>query len=260
VAAADRATFTLGRMPDGAAGRRRAEELADRLEAFLAGRRMTYAEAGAALGVHPNGLRYAAPTGRVAIRWDGAHRPTIWAVAAPEGDPGDARLDLARRHLHVFGPTTTAAFATWAGVTAAHARATYAGLGRSLLPVRTPLGDRWALAEDEAALRTSLGRPVAPARLLPSGDTFFLLQGADRELLVPDPHRRRALWTSRVWPGALLVDGEVAGTWRRNGAVITIQPWDDLPATVRDVVEAEAASMPLPGHEGAVRTRWAAPG
>jgi hypothetical protein len=259
VAAADRATFTLGRMPDGAAGRRRAEELADRLEAFLAGRRMTYAEAGAALGVHPNGLRYAAPTGRVAIRWDGARQPTVWTVPAPDVDPADARLELARRHLHVFGPSTAPSFARWAGVTPAHARATFQALAGSLVPVRTPLGDSWVLANDEDALRTSFRRRAAPARLLPSGDTFFLLQGPDRQLLVPDPLRRHALWTSRVWPGAVLVDGEVVGTWRRTGAVITLQPWGAPGSAARLAVEAEAAALPLPGHEGDVRTRWEVP-
>ena len=53
------------------------------------------------------------------------------------------------------------------------------------------------------------------ARLLPSGDAYFLLDGAERELLVPRADQRDRLWTPRVWPGALLVDGEIRGTWRR---------------------------------------------
>ena len=92
------------------------------------------------------------------------------------------------------------------------------------MPVRTPIGDGWILAVDESTFRDP-PIPAAPARLLPSGDTFFLLQGADRELLVPDAARRAMLWTSRVWPGAVLVDGEVVGTWRRSQEVVTIQPW-----------------------------------
>src|SRR5438046_8437201 len=68
----DLAVFSLGRLPDDAKGRRFAEDLADRLHAFLGGRRMTYGEAGRVLGEPPNRLRYAAPTGRVHIRWDGA--------------------------------------------------------------------------------------------------------------------------------------------------------------------------------------------
>jgi hypothetical protein len=37
-------------------------------------------------------------------------------VPAPEVDPRDARLELARRFLHVFGPATPDAFAAWAGI------------------------------------------------------------------------------------------------------------------------------------------------
>ena len=77
---------------------------------------MTYGEAGRALGEPPNRLRYAAPTGTVVIRWDGARQPTIWTVPPPEVAPLAARLELARRYLHIFGPTTPEAFAEWAGM------------------------------------------------------------------------------------------------------------------------------------------------
>ncbi len=75
---------------------------------------MPYGEAGHGIGIHPNDLRYAAPTGRVLIRWDAARQPTVWMVPAPDIDPLDARLELARRYLHVFGPATAGSFATWA--------------------------------------------------------------------------------------------------------------------------------------------------
>jgi hypothetical protein len=116
VPARDLAAFSLGRLPDGARGRRVAEDLAARLHAFLAGRRLTYGEAGAGLGVHPNSLRYAAPTGTVLIRWDGARQPVVWTAPPPEVEPREARRELARRYLHVFGPTTPAAFSKWAGI------------------------------------------------------------------------------------------------------------------------------------------------
>jgi len=99
-------------------------------------------------------------------------------------------------------------------------------------------------------------RSAAPARLLPSGDAYFLLHGADRELLVPDADRRAALWTSRVWPGAVLVAGEIAGTWRRTHGKLTIQPWRRLTRAQRDAVEEEAASLPLPGVEARIAVRW----
>ncbi len=121
--------------------------------------------------------------------------------------------------------------------------------------MRTPVGDGWILSSDEETIR-SKPLPAAPARLLPSGDTFFLLWGSDRELLVADADRRAELWTSRVWPGALLVDGEVVGTWRRANAKLSIQPWRSLTPAERDAVEAEAASLPLPGVQGQIVVRW----
>jgi hypothetical protein len=97
---------------------------------------------------------------------------------------------------------------------------------------------------------------AAPVRLLPSGDAYFLLQGADRDLLVPDANLRGALWTPRVWPGAVLVAGEIAGAWRRAGALLTVQPWRKLSPAERDAVAAEAESLPLPGIERRITVRW----
>jgi len=255
VAARDLAPFTLGTLPDDGNGRHRAEDLAARLHAFLGGARMSYWEAGRALGVHPNSLRYAAPTGTVLIRWDGARRPTMWTEPAPTVDPHQARLELARRYLHVYGPTTPEAFAWWAGIRPRHGLAAFQALGSSLTPVDTPVGNGWILGRDEPALRATPG-PVASARLLPSGDAYLLLQGADRELLVPEVERRRALWPPRVWPGGVLVDGEIVGTWRRADQAMTIQPWRPLSGGEREAVDAEAASLPLPGIQGRIVVRW----
>src|SRR5438105_2706019 len=118
IPARDLAVFSLGRLPDEAGALRVAEDLAARVSGLLRGARMTYGEAGRALGEHPNRLRYAAPTGTILIRWDGARQPTVWTVPPPGLDPSKARLELARRYLHVFGPATPEAFAGWAGVSA----------------------------------------------------------------------------------------------------------------------------------------------
>ena len=88
---------------------------------------------------------------------------------------------------------------------------------------------------------------TAPARLLPSGDAYFLLNGAERELLVPRADRRPLLWTPRVWPGALLVEGEICGTWRRAHHTVRIDAWVRLSRETRDAIMAEASALPLPG-------------
>ena len=255
VPAEDVALFTVGRYPDDARGRRVAEETAARLHEVLDGRRMRDRDAAREMTGHPFHIRYATTTGMIRIRWEGALAPTIWAVPRPSIEPGDARLGLGRRYLHVFGPSTASGFANWAGIGSREARAAFEGLAADLTPARSPAGEGWILAEDEGSFLAPPD-PAAPARLLPSGDTFYLLWGADRELLVADATRRTELWTSRVWPGAVLVDGEVVGVWRRANADLSIDAWRRLSATERAAVEAEAASLPLPGLRGAIRVRW----
>jgi len=255
VPAEDAALFTVGRYPDDARGRRVAEETAARLHEVLDGRRMRDRDAASEMVGHPFHIRYATTTGTIRIRWEGALAPTIWAVPRPSIEPRDARLELGRRYLHVFGPSIPSAFANWAGVGAREARAAFDGLAAELTAAQSLVGDGWILSEDEGSFLATPDR-AAPARLLPSGDAFYLLWGADRELLVANATRRAELWTSRVWPGAVLVDGEVVGVWRRANADLSIDAWRRLSPAERRAVEAEAASLPLPGARGAVQVRW----
>jgi hypothetical protein len=254
----DVAVFTLGRLPDDPKSRRTAEEVAARVGAILGDARMVDAEVARALGDHPNKMRYAAPTGTILMRWDGARAPTVWASPAPTVDPAEARLELARRYLRVFGPTTPSAFARWAGISERGGEAAFEALRGSLLPVHTPVGEAWILSRDEVVMRAAPGQ-TAPARLLPSGDTFLLCLGdEERKLMVPDPSRRAELWPSRVWPGGVLVDGEVVGSWRRAAGLVTFSPWRRLSHSQRAAVEAEAHSLPLPGVTGQITVRWEA--
>lgn len=254
VAFKDLPIFSLGRLPEDARRRARAQDTARRLHAYLDGRRMPFGQAGRGMGVPPNSLRYAAQTGTVLLRWDGARQPVVWTAPPPETDPREARLELARRYLHVFGPATAASFARWAGIGRAEATSAFTALAGMLTPTRTPIGDAWILASDEGQYRAR-ACPAARARLLPSGDAYTLLWGADRQILVPDARRRAALWTTRVWPGAVLLGGEIAGTWRRSSSEVSIEIWSRLSAAELEAVEAEATGLPL-GPTSSIAVRW----
>ena len=256
VPASDLAVFTLGRLPETGKLRAKADDLAERLHVFLAGERMRYDDAGRALGVHGNTLRYAALTGRLAIRWEGARLPTVWTVPPPKLARAEALLELARRHLHVFGPSRPEAFAKWAGIGAREGARAFDELATELVAVSTPIGDAFMLARDEATMREPAA-PAAAARLLPSGDAYWLHGTSEgRALLVPDAKQRLELWTPRVWPGALLVGGEIVGTWRRAQRTMTIQLWKRLSSAARDAVVAEAESLPLPDPAGPMAIHW----
>jgi len=92
------------------------------------------------------------------------------------------------------------------------------------------------------------------AKLLPPSDPYLL---GDRSLVVPERERQRQLWRALASPGAILVNGEIAGTWRHRitgGQLhVTLYPFHRLDATVmRDLTrEAEkiAALRNAPGAD-----------
>jgi hypothetical protein len=59
-----------------------------------------------------------------------------------------------------------------------------------------------------------------------------------------------------VWPGALLVEGEIVGVWRRSAGEVSIEAWRRLSSAERQAVEVEAVSLPLPGLSSPIAVRW----
>ncbi len=256
----DAPVFTIGRQPSKGAKRDLGIELADRLDALLDGEAIPYRDAGRALGVNPNQLRYAAPTGRLRVRWEGAGPPLVNTVPEPETDPGEARRELARRFLHVLGPSTVSGFARWAGVAPRHATETFDELRTNLISVGTSIGDAFILADDADSFHADATTRTTPSvRFLPGGDNFVLRWGLERRVQVDDDAMRAALWPARVWPGALLIDGEIVGTWRRSGSALAITPWREVGRQVRIAVEHEAGTLPLARIDGDLAVTWTSP-
>lgn len=101
----------------------------------------------------------------------------------------------------------------------------------------------WIPEADYAALAAPPDPPAV--RLLPPSDPF--LQARDRELLAPDPAHRKVLWPILGRPGALLVGGDITGTWRarKKGrrVEVTVAPFARLPAAARRGLDEEAALL-----------------
>lgn len=86
---------------------------------------------------------------------------------------------------------------------------------------------------------------VPVVRLLPPFDPY--LQARDRALLVPDATAHKRLWRILSNPGALLVDGEILGTWRakapKHALEVTVEAFTELPEPVRAEIETEAEML-----------------
>jgi hypothetical protein len=80
----------------------------------------------------------------------------------------------------------------------------------------------------------------------------------DRTLLVPDRARRGQVWRAVSPPGALLVAGEVAGTWRyrRSEGRLTVTPFEDLTPAERTAVTRNAALVAEASGDAAPEVVW----
>ncbi|RLP89484.1 winged helix DNA-binding domain-containing protein [Micromonospora sp. BL4] len=161
--------------------------------------------------------------------------------------------ELVATYLRLLGPATPADAAGFLGTTATELRQVWPS---GLVEVRVDGRAAWLPAD---ALDALTGAPAPRlVRLLPPGDP--LLAGRDRDLLVPVREHQRQLWRAIGNPGALLVDGEVVGTWRARQAgkgrlELTVQAFSALSARVRREIDAEAVTVAAARAATDVRVR-----
>jgi hypothetical protein len=230
----DFGVFTVGRLPRDPVACRALEDMADEACRALRGRELR--------GAQVTVSRAACATGRIAVRWT-TSALYVRELERPSIDPEAARVELCRRHVHAFGPTTPAAFAWWAGVPARDARNTFELIRHDLMPVDLAGHDAWMLAADEPGLRSV--EPMRGVRLLVAPD--LRLFGQDRTGLFVGPgkgeHSALQDWSH---PNGLVVDGRVVGAWGRRGGRVSIKVAAPLTASIRQTIEGEASSMPIP--------------
>lgn len=162
-------------------------------------------------------------------RWRGP------AKSAPE------HLDPIRAVLHFVGPATPKSVA---GYIDSPVREVKARWPEDVVDVTVDGVAASILASDVNAL--VVPDPVDEAvRLLGNFDPF--LQARDREILVRDQARRKALWPVLGRPGAVLVGHEIHGLWRprTSGSSfrIEVEAWSRWPTTVARAVGREAERL-----------------
>jgi len=135
-----------------------------------------------------------------------------------------AHLDVVRGYLRLLGPATPAQIG---GSLDAPVREVRARRPADAVDVTVDGESRWVLGEDTDLLGAE---PPSVTRLLGPFDLF--LQARDRSLLVPDPARAKELWPTLGRPGAVLADGEIAGTRRPRKAGarldVTVRLWSSV--------------------------------
>ena len=192
------------------------------------------------LAALPAGLAVDQSTTPLTLRpipnWDGV----------PEAQAGASHL--VRAYLRLHGPATPKEVAAYLQTTQAAVKAAWPDADE-LAEVRVDGRTAWVPADRLDALRDAPEPEVV--RLLPRSDPW--LMGRDRDLLVPEAAHRKALWPVLGFPGAVLVDGEVAGTWRTRASGkrldVTVSCFRPLTKPETAAIEDEAARIAaLRGH------------
>lgn len=155
---------------------------------------------------------------------------TAW-LGKPRGKP--LTIDeLVMRYLATFGPASAADVQTWSGLR---------GLGEVLERLhltRFKSEGGQTLYDIPDAPRPVADTP-APVRLVAPFDNL-LLSDANRTRVISDEHRKR-LFSGKngVFPGTVLVDGFVAGTWELVGKGETtsmrVQAYIDVRGVIDDI-------------------------
>nr|BFE66440.1 crosslink repair DNA glycosylase YcaQ family protein [Dactylosporangium thailandense] len=168
---------------------------------------------------------------------------TILAPLDPRPPLPAAASDTAgfvRAYLRVLGPATIGDVAKYLGTSVAALKPVWPA---DLAAVSVDGRKAWLPPEH---LDVLLGAPpVHGVRLLPPSDPF--LQARDRALLVPDQAQSKEVWRMLGNPGVLLLDADLAGTWRARAARkrldVTVTPWLPLSAAARQALRHEAEAL-----------------
>jgi hypothetical protein len=157
---------------------------------------------------------------------------------------------LVSRYLGAFGPATVRDVQAWSGLTGL--RAVLDELRPGLVTFRDEQGAE--LFDLPSAPRPDAGAP-APVRLIAEFDNLVLSHG-DRSRVVSAESFARLSTVNGIFPGAVLVDGFVAGMWRlartKGAATLTIEMFGSTREQAQVSAEGErmlAFCAPAATHE-----------
>ena len=177
-----------------------------------------------------------------------------WIPPSPPLELEAALGELAVRYFTSHGPAPLEDLTWWAGITVKDAEAAVDAVKSRL--VRELVGER-EYFRGSARTRTA-ARPRASrapcVKLLPGFDEYTVAY-RDRSAVVDPRFAARASAGGMLHP-LVVVDGRVAGTWRRARHVVAVTPWRALSPGERRAVEEEAASLPLPDVSRPPAVQW----
>jgi hypothetical protein len=145
-----------------------------------------------------------------------------WLPATPPRSREESLAELARRYFTSHGPATVRDFAWWSGLTAADADAAREMVAGELAAVTVGKQTYWQAAGTAAA------RAKSACHLLPAYDEYTVAY-QDRGAVLSSEVAARADSGHGIFYPAIVIDGQIAGTWSRqlqnSSVAITCRPF-----------------------------------
>ena len=182
-----------------------------------------------------------------------------WVPAPRRLEREEALGELATRYFRSHGPATERDLARWSGLPLGDVRRGVAVCGDKL--ARLELGGTTYHLAPEALAQTagaSAAQSVPDVRLLPGFDEYLLGYGDRSAALAPEHARAVVPGNNGMFLSTIVVDGEVAGTWRRRALAreVVVEPslFSTLPDSVRvglaSAAQAYGAFLGMPARIG----------
>lgn len=157
------------------------------------------------------------------------------------GDDADEPFDVVRNYLRFYGPARHADAAAFLDAASKDVKACWPD---DTVEVEVDGEKRWILDQDLAELRTG-SSSTGTVRLAGPYDPY--LQVRDRDLLVPSEAKRKTVWPVLGRPGAVLIDGDIAATWRPRTSSkklkLEVNTWRRLTKAEGDALDTEAERL-----------------
>jgi hypothetical protein len=150
------------------------------------------------------------------------------------------RFNIIRNYLRFYGPATAKEVASFVD---APVKDIGAHWPEDVVDVDVDGLTKSALADTLDVLSD----PPQPTAVRLAGPFDPLLQGRDRELLVPDAGRRKTVWRALGRPGVVFVAAEPIGTWRSakagNKLRVTLDLWTQPTQKQKDAIVDETQRL-----------------
>jgi len=176
------------------------------------------------------------------------------SIDLEEVDEEEAQKRLLQKYLQGYGPATQQDFALWSGLMAGDAKRAIENSGSLLAEVEVERvkGRFLVLKEDFKVLDSINFDEKAPAVLLPKFDSS-LLGHKDRARIIRAEYLRRVIkYPVGDVAATVLINGQVAGTWKqkkaKNTLTLTITPFQKL--SKEDWKEVEEKAQALSQYTG----------